>query len=101
MYTNKVVVVKFTLYFGQQVHKLLAKRDLAPPLFACEDVTGMKMVVMRLCGGHVRPDSPSTVHKGLPKQALACMEQAKMVPGDLHKPNIFVVRKKEKTHYRF
>lgn len=40
--------------------------------------------------GQMWSDSPSVAHKGLLKKALACMEKANMVHGDLRKPNVFV-----------
>lgn len=90
MDSNEEVVVKFTLYYGQSVHLLLAKHDMAPPLFACEYVGGMKMVLMGLCRGTLWPDSPSTKLVERLKEAASLLESANMVHGDLRKPNILV-----------
>ena len=88
--SNEDVVVKFTPWYGESVHELLAEHDMAPPLFACEHVAGMKMVVMGYCTGSMWPDSPSKAHMELVKRAESLLGEANLVHGDLRKPNILV-----------
>ena len=61
--TKDVVVVKFTPFYGDRVHRVLAEQGFSPLLYSCTEMGDLFMVVMELCEGvlwnHPRNDQKS------------------------------------------
>ena len=91
------VVVKFAVTYNAHVHRLLAAKDLAPKLYACERVIGgVYMIVMERVDGIRMIDNgyeslPQDVFKELEK-ALESIHEEGYVFGDLRGGNVMIRR---------
>jgi hypothetical protein len=100
-YGGKAVVVKFCERYSEVAHRLLSDMGLAPTLHYCSRVVGgVFMVVMDLVDGQEAHSQfryhalPQTVLDDV-KRALGILHDAKLVYGDMRRPNIMVVKKPE------
>lgn len=90
------IVVKFVRRYGDEAHRLLASKGLAPELLYCGPISedpslwhGERcMVVMEYIEGKAAPMTVS-VRKRIMK-AVEFLHEGSMVHGDLRKPNIMI-----------
>ncbi|KAI0042545.1 hypothetical protein FA95DRAFT_1598422 [Auriscalpium vulgare] len=94
---DKPVIVKICERYGEKAHRLLAANGLAPHLHYCVELMGWgKMVVMDEVTG--RDASVASWGTPLPvsvktdvKRAMKILHDARLVFGDLRRPNVMVV----------
>ena len=99
---ERMFVVKFCQTYSQEVHQLLAEKDLAPKLYGIEKVAGgWLMVVMEEIQGAVQWDRDTHAkEKALDEQVqqvlttLSPGQGQQHVHGDLRFPNVLVKGKK-------
>ena len=61
--TGSNVVVKFSSYYGTEVHQKMAECSMAPDVYAHLSVGGMVMVIMEYIEGEGWPDHPTSLKK--------------------------------------
>ena len=90
---NREVVVKFGQY-GEDVHRFLADRFLAPRLHMCQRLSGgwYAIVMDKVQGTPIHSSVEEPVMKSL-EDAVRTLHENGYVHGDLHPPNILVVGK--------
>ncbi|KAJ3733131.1 hypothetical protein DFJ43DRAFT_1069382 [Lentinula guzmanii] len=103
--TQSPIVIKFARRYGEDAHKWMADKRLAPRLLACESLGekygNLLLVVMEFVKGQTLHDAydsteplPEYVRYGV-RKALDVLAQGDFVFGDLRRPNVMLENENE------
>ena len=85
--SRKSVVVKFCRQYGAKVHQLMAEKELAPKLYACQEIGSWYMVVMEYIDGEC--PHPGKFYPKI-SEFQGTLEDNGYVHGDLRPDNFLV-----------
>lgn len=88
--TKQQIVVKFTSSYGDDVHRHLGGKALAPKLYGVQKVSGITMVVMEYVEGAFWPNAPTDQQKKNIRAVQQELRDGGFVHGDLRPSNILV-----------
>ncbi|KAJ3782759.1 hypothetical protein GGU10DRAFT_297341 [Lentinula aff. detonsa] len=103
--TQSPIVIKFARRYGEDAHKWMADKRLAPKLLTCESLGekygNLLLVVMEFVEGQTLHDAydsteplPENVRYGV-RKALDVLAQGDFVFGDLRRPNVMLENENE------